>query len=140
MQTSSNSQKRISNENISVPVFKNRFLDRLSRAPFAVPMMMLAGIFLSVFYLILNTFAFMTFAGFTIGYILYLFIHYSVHVYNPPRHFFKYLWVNHAIHHYSQEGHCYGVSSPLWDHVFGTYPQKKVLKSMSVESITSENL
>lgn len=225
MKTSSTSRKRISNENISVPVFKNRFLDRLTRAPFyvpitfliiftssliywnvsnsyvsfgeaiplfvggwllftlveylmhrflyhisaptekrekfqytihgvhheypkdklrlampPVPMMMLAALFLSVFYLILNTMAFVTFAGFTIGYILYLFTHYSVHVMNPPKNFFKILWINHAIHHYSQEDYCFGVSSPLWDYVFGTYPKKKVLKSMSVDSITEENL
>lgn len=217
--------KRISNENVSVPVFRNRFLDSLSRAPFPVPisylvlyssglifwsvtrtgigplasvglffggwllftlveytmhrflyhiprnnekrekfqytihgvhheypkdklrlamppvpMIILSFIFLSVFYLILNKFAFITMAGFTIGYISYLFVHYSVHVFNPPQNILKALWVNHAIHHYSQEEFCFGVSSPLWDHVFGTYPKKKVLKSISVDAIKADNL
>lgn len=111
---------------------------RLAMPPFF--MMSLAVIFLSVFYLILNTFAFVTLAGFIIGYMLYLFVHYSVHVYNPPKNFLKALWVNHAIHHYSQEEYCFGVSSPLWDYVFGTYPKKKTLKAMSVESLTASNL
>ena len=39
----------------------------------------------------------------------------------PLLHFLK---VYHLQHHYGTEGLRYGVSSPLWDRVFGTYPAK----------------
>ena len=32
----------------------------------------------------------------------------------------KPLWRNHHLHHYKDEGKGFGVSSTLWDHVFGT--------------------
>jgi sterol desaturase/sphingolipid hydroxylase (fatty acid hydroxylase superfamily) len=58
--------------------------------------------------------------GFITGYCAYLFVHYIVHAYQPPKNFFKHLWLNHAIHHYKGMDGVYGVSSPLWDYVFRT--------------------
>jgi 4-hydroxysphinganine ceramide fatty acyl 2-hydroxylase len=63
--------------------------------------------------------------GFFLGYSIYLFIHYSVHIFAPPKNFLKTLWVHHGIHHYKQPESTYGVSSPLWDYVFGTMPERK---------------
>lgn len=63
--------------------------------------------------------------GFFLGYSLYLFIHYSVHIFAPPKNFLRKLWVHHSIHHYKQPESAYGVSSPLWDYVFGTMPSRK---------------
>ncbi len=63
------------------------------------------------------------FSGFLMGYALYLLVHYSVHAFAPPKNVFKVLWVNHALHHYKDEHSAFGVSSPLWDYVFGTLPQ-----------------
>ena len=37
---------------------------------------------------------------------------------SPPLHFLK---VYHLQHHYGAKGVRFGVSSPLWDRVFGTY-------------------
>ena len=32
----------------------------------------------------------------------------------------KQLWINHAVHHYKDGNAVFGVSSPLWDYIFGT--------------------
>lgn len=64
------------------------------------------------------------FSGFLMGYAMYLLVHYSVHAFAPPKNAFKMLWVNHAVHHYKDDNIAFGVSSPLWDYVFGTMPPK----------------
>ncbi len=62
--------------------------------------------------------------GFITGYSLYLIVHYIVHAYQPPKNFFKILWIHHGIHHYKDHERAFGVSSPLWDYIFGTMPKK----------------
>ena len=62
------------------------------------------------------------FPGFLLGYISYGSMHYAIHAYAPPR-FMKALWRNHAMHHYETPDMGYGVSSVLWDHIFGTVPK-----------------
>ena len=42
---------------------------------------------------------------------------------HPALHFLK---VYHLRHHYGADGKRYGVSSPLWDRVFGTYPEEEI--------------
>ena len=64
-------------------------------------------------------------AGFVFGYALYLFVHYAIHVYAPPKNFLKFWWHHHAMHHYRQDEIAFGVSTTLWDHVVGTMPDKK---------------
>lgn len=67
--------------------------------------------------------------GFITGYSLYLIVHYVVHAYQPPKNLFKTLWIHHGIHHYKDHERAFGVSSPLWDYIFGTMPKKtKVTK------------
>lgn len=61
--------------------------------------------------------------GFITGYSGYLFVHYIVHAYQPPKNVFKILWINHGIHHYKDHERAFGVSSPLWDFVFRTLPR-----------------
>ncbi len=63
--------------------------------------------------------------GFLIGYALYLYVHYAIHAYQPPKNFLKILWVNHGIHHYKDHDRAFGVSTPLWDYIFGTMPKRK---------------
>lgn len=63
-------------------------------------------------------------AGFMAGYASYLCVHYSVHAFKPPKNFLRVLWAHHAIHHYQQPNAAFGVSSPFWDIVFGTMPEK----------------
>lgn len=97
--------------------------DRLAMPP---PMsILLAGIFFIIFYTLIDTQAFAFLPGMLTGYAMYLFVHYIVHAYPPPQNPLKQLWVNHAIHHYKDSNLVFGVSSPLWDYVFGTLPSKK---------------
>ncbi|MBL0181138.1 MAG: sterol desaturase family protein [Chitinophagaceae bacterium] len=64
------------------------------------------------------TFAF--FPGFVLGYLMYGTMHYAIHAWNPPFKWMKPLWRNHHLHHYKNVELGFGVSSTLWDHVFGT--------------------
>ena len=85
----------------------------------------LAVFLYTVFYLIMgiNTYGFL--AGVMVGYSTYLLVHYVVHAYPPPKNFLKELWIHHSMHHYKEGDHAFGVSSPLWDIVFGTMPKRK---------------
>lgn len=62
-------------------------------------------------------------AGFTFGYALYLFVHYAIHAYAPPKNFLKFWWLHHSQHHYRQDEIAFGVSTTLWDHIIGTMPK-----------------
>lgn len=88
----------------------------------------LASIVLGINYLIFGLIGFPFTGGFLFGYASYLCVHFVVHAFKPPRNFFKQLWINHSIHHYQDDNKAFGVSSPLWDYVFGTMPDKKNLK------------
>ena len=97
--------------------------DRLAMPPFVSAAY--AAILYLVFTLLMGDFALYFLPGFLLGYSGYLAVHYVVHVYNPPKNFFKVLWVNHAIHHYKNPDSAFGVSSPLWDYLLGTLPKKE---------------
>ncbi|MGE0231961.1 MAG: sterol desaturase family protein [Flavobacteriaceae bacterium] len=58
--------------------------------------------------------------GFGIGYLCYDMGHYAMHHLPMRKGFLKTLRDNHLRHHYETSDHAYGVSSPLWDWVFGT--------------------
>lgn len=68
----------------------------------------------------LSAFTFSFFAGFVSGYLLYGSMHYAIHAWHPPFKWMKPLWRNHHLHHYKEQEKGFGVSSTLWDHVFGT--------------------
>ena len=80
---------------------------------------------LCLIHLVMGDAALAFFGGFLMGYAGYLLVHYSVHIFNAPKNAFKVLWVNHAVHHYKDPHRAFGVSSPLWDHIFGTMPTKE---------------
>ena len=96
--------------------------DRLALPPFITALY--AAIFYFLFDLIMGDFTFYFLPGFLCGYTMYLGVHFIVHAFQPPKNFFKALWVNHAIHHYKDPDVAFGVSTPLWDYVFGTVPKK----------------
>jgi len=73
---------------------------------------------------VLGDYVFGFLAGFLIGYSAYLAVHYSVHAFKVPNNFLKVLWQHHSIHHYRESDRAFGVSSPLWDHIFRTMPRK----------------
>ncbi len=103
--------------------------DRLAMPPLLS--ITFAVFFFAVFYSLMNTRVFGFLPGILCGYSAYLFVHYIVHAYPPPKNIFKHLWINHAIHHYRDDSVVFGVSSPLWDYVFGTMPEKTEEKHKS---------
>ncbi len=97
--------------------------ERLFMPP--VPSLILASFIFSCMYFIAqliglreNVFAF--FPGFMLGYLMYGTMHYAIHAWNPPYKWMKPLWRNHHLHHYKNERLGFGVSTTLWDRVFGT--------------------
>jgi sterol desaturase/sphingolipid hydroxylase (fatty acid hydroxylase superfamily) len=65
------------------------------------------------------------FVGMVWGYLVYDYTHFAIHHFEPRTRMGKYLKRHHYLHHYDHLGSKWGVSTPLWDHVFGTYHSKK---------------
>ncbi len=63
-------------------------------------------------------------AGILSGYLVYDLTHYATHHLSMRRGVFRYLKRYHMMHHYNTPEQRYGVSSPLWDVVFRTYPKE----------------
>lgn len=91
-----------------------------------VPGLMVAGVLYLMLRLVLvepicNAF----FGGFLIGYLCYDYIHFATHHFTPKTRLGKALKQNHMDHHFVKHHALWGVSSPLWDHVFRTFDEKK---------------
>ncbi len=95
--------------------------ERLFMPP--VPSLIIASLILLSMYSAIGWYALSFFSGFVFGYIMYGSMHYAIHAFAPPR-YLKALWRNHHLHHYKTENKGFGVSSVLWDVVFGTVPKK----------------
>jgi sterol desaturase/sphingolipid hydroxylase (fatty acid hydroxylase superfamily) len=63
-------------------------------------------------------------AGILSGYLAYDLTHYATHHLGMRRGIFRYLKRHHMMHHCNTPEQRYGVSSPLWDVVFRTYPKE----------------
>jgi sterol desaturase/sphingolipid hydroxylase (fatty acid hydroxylase superfamily) len=63
------------------------------------------------------------FAGLLTGYLVYDMTHYATHHLTMKWGFLKFLKRYHLLHHYKTPDDRYGISSPLWDFVFGTRPK-----------------
>jgi sterol desaturase/sphingolipid hydroxylase (fatty acid hydroxylase superfamily) len=97
--------------------------ERLFMPP--VPSLLLAATVFSIMYLMAylfgaSVYVFAFFPGFLFGYLIYGSMHYAIHAWNPPFKWMKALWRNHHLHHYKNAELGFGVSSTLWDHIFGT--------------------
>ncbi|MEQ9403290.1 MAG: sterol desaturase family protein [Cyclobacteriaceae bacterium] len=96
--------------------------DRLAM-PIPLSLTLSTGFFF-LFKLIMGNLVYAFLPGFLIGYSAYLWVHFMVHAFQPPKNFWKVLWIHHGIHHYKDPGNAFGVSSPLWDMIFRTMPKK----------------
>jgi sterol desaturase/sphingolipid hydroxylase (fatty acid hydroxylase superfamily) len=87
----------------------------------------LAALFYFLFrFLIGNISVLPFFAGFLSGYLFYDMTHYAVHHFNMHSKFWLAIKHHHIRHHYQDPDKGYGVSSPLWDLIFGsTFPEKE---------------
>lgn len=94
---------------------------RLFMPPVPVTLFVLA--FFGIFYLIAGNYAWFILPGFELGYLTYAMCHYMVHT-RPKSKFIAKLGHHHILHHYKYEDKAFGVSTRIWDRVFGTMPPK----------------
>ena len=92
--------------------------ERLFMPP--VPSIILSSTVFLLIYAFIQKNTFMFFPGFILGYLLYGSMHYAIHAWNPPFKWLKPLWRNHHLHHYKNDHRGFGVSTTVWDRVFGT--------------------
>jgi sterol desaturase/sphingolipid hydroxylase (fatty acid hydroxylase superfamily) len=92
--------------------------ERLFMPP--APSFIIASIIFSLFYVLIGHHVFMFYPGFLLGYLMYGTMHFAIHAWNPPFKWMKPLWRNHHLHHYKQQERGFGVSTTIWDRVFGT--------------------
>ncbi len=62
------------------------------------------------------------YGGALLGFALYEAFHYRLHFRLPANRIEAYLRARHLAHHDRDSQSCFGVTSPLWDRVFGTEP------------------
>ena len=92
--------------------------ERLFMPP--VPSLIISSIIFTIMFSVMGNGVFMFFPGFILGYLMYGTMHFAIHAWNPPYKWMKPLWRNHHLHHYKNERQGFGVSTTLWDRVFGT--------------------
>jgi dihydroceramide fatty acyl 2-hydroxylase len=86
----------------------------------------LAVLFLAGFYAVLGSPSFLPFsAGFLAGYLVYDMLHFHLHHHTPRTRLGKRLRELHMRHHFQDHERGYGISSPFWDHIFGTFSKKR---------------
>lgn len=76
-------------------------------------------------------------AGFIVGYLGYDYVHYMTH-FMPKLKLLKGLRRRHMQHHYAYPDCWYGVSSPLWDFVLGTYVKKGMKPNREASTIARD--
>jgi len=72
-------------------------------------------------------------AGVVAGYVWYDLTHYYLHHAVPRTAAGRWLRKYHLVHHFQTPGVRYGITSPLWDHVFGTYPRDRYQRASEAE-------
>ncbi len=73
-------------------------------------------------------------AGTMLGYIAYDWMHYYEHHGRPKGRLGKWLRAYHLRHHFQDHDKFFGISSPLWDLVFGTFRSPLPVKRADLES------
>jgi sterol desaturase/sphingolipid hydroxylase (fatty acid hydroxylase superfamily) len=94
----------------------------------------LALSFFGLFLLVFGQVAPPAFAGFLLGYLFYDMVHYATHHFSMKGGVWLWLKKYHMRHHYDDDHSGYGVSSPLWDYVFGTRQRGRVEAAESLRS------
>lgn len=88
-----------------------------------VPGLLIIGTLYGLFLLLLGNYAYLFMPGFITGYLLYTRIHYKTHT-SPVPSYLKSQYKHHALHHYKYPEKAFGISTMLWDRIFGTMPPK----------------
>lgn len=71
------------------------------------------------------------FIGLTAGYFYYEFLHYQAHHLSPRLGVFRYLKKYHLLHHHQSSALRFGVTSPLFDYLFGTFQSTRQKRTVS---------
>lgn len=96
---------------------------RLVLPPIAIwPVAVVVG---TVYYFVFGAYFWVVFGGTALGYIAYDWTHYYTHHFNPKRGLGKWIKRYHMMHHHDSPHHRFGITSPLWDFVFGTFLSPK---------------
>ena len=85
-----------------------------------VPSLIIASMIFLLMYALMSENAMVFFPGFMLGYLIYGSMHYAIHAWNPPFKWMKPVWRNHHLHHYKSDDKGFGVSTHIWDLIFGT--------------------
>lgn len=89
-------------------------------APLLLSMPIGGAIAVAYYFLIGLEHGLMVYSGTVIGYLAYDWTHYYTHHFRPTTRLGKFLRRYHMEHHYRDSDSHFGISSPLWDWVFGT--------------------
>ncbi|QQR81029.1 MAG: sterol desaturase family protein [Deltaproteobacteria bacterium] len=76
-------------------------------------------------------------AGLALAYLIYEWIHYFTHHRAAKTSIGKYLKKHHMLHHFKDSNNYFGVTSPLWDWMFGTLPNKSENRETQILPIIS---
>src|SRR5439155_299264 len=101
----------VSKKNETVRMFESDFVEFFSRVHLASP---------PVLYLLFVALESGVFAGLVFGYVCYDMLHYATHHFPMKRGLWLWLKQYHLRHHYKDDDAGFGISSPLWDYIFGT--------------------
>lgn len=80
-----------------------------------------AAVIGTIYYFVFGAYFWTVFGGSALAYIAYDWVHYYTHHFNPKWGPAKWIKKYHMLHHFDSPNHRYGITSPLWDLVFGTY-------------------
>src|SRR5437763_1710136 len=89
----------VSKKNETVRMFESDFMEFFSRVHPVTPLLLYMPV---------------------VGYVFYDMLHYATHHFPMKRGLWLWLKQYHLRHHYKDDHVGYGISSPLWDYIFGT--------------------
>ena len=72
--------------------------------------------------------------GLLAGYLAYAVTHHATHHWRADSAWLQRRKRWHALHHHVEQPACYGVTSALWDHVFGSLPRARAVRASPRES------
>lgn len=84
----------------------------------------IAAVIALLYWLVAGALWWPLFGGTVLGYLAYDWTHYYTHHFRPTTTLGKYMRRIHLVHHFADGERNMGISSPLWDFVFGTYRSK----------------
>ena len=100
---------------------------RLVLPPIGIwPVALIIGV---IWYLVFGAYWLPIFAGTAAVYVAYDWTHFYTHHANPNSGPGRWMKRYHMLHHHDSPNHRYGITTPIWDFVFGTYlPTNKLVR------------